>query len=119
SDLRLTSRQVSVNLKPITASRWFKWDLTYTRLDAREKFNGFTSTVGNPLDRDWGPILQAGHHTVQLGWSDLPISDLLFVSATVRETTGARFTPTIAGDVNGDGSSFNDRAFIFDPTSAD
>ena len=33
--------------------------------------------------------------------------------------TGTPFTPTIAGDVNGDGYS-NDRAFVFDPaTTAD
>ena len=29
--------------------------------------------------------------------------------------SGLPFTPTIAGDVNGDGYASNDRAFIFDP----
>jgi hypothetical protein len=31
--------------------------------------------------------------------------------------SGTPYTPTIIGDVNGDGSSFNDRAFVFDPAS--
>jgi hypothetical protein len=32
----------------------------------------------------------------------------------VRAMSGLRYTPTVGGDVNGDGS-FNDRAFVFDP----
>ena len=38
SDLRLRARQFNVNLKPVTANPRLKWELTYTLLDAREKF---------------------------------------------------------------------------------
>ena len=34
--------------------------------------------------------------------------------------SGAPYTPIVSGDINGDGSSRNDRAFIFNPaTTAD
>jgi hypothetical protein len=40
------------------------------------------------------------------------------VSWTGGFQSGVRFTPTVAGDVNGDGGFFNDRAFVFAPTGA-
>jgi hypothetical protein len=114
SDLRLESRQLSINLKPVTANPRLKWELTYTLLDAREKFNGFTSTVGNPFSTEWGDLMQQGHHSIDVLWRDFPILDVVYVTAAVRMLSGPRYTPMISGDVNGDGVS-NDRAFIFDP----
>src|SRR5262249_22663932 len=55
-----------------------------------------------------------GRHTVTLRWSDFPIFDVVYFSAAVQAASGQRYTPMIAGDVNGDGLS-NDRAFVFDP----
>jgi hypothetical protein len=119
SDLRVNTRQLTANLKPVTASGWLKWDLTYTLQDVREQFYGFTSTVGNPFDTYWGPRLEGGRHAVSLAWRDFPIFDVVYLSANVAVTSGQKYTPMIAGDVNGDGSA-NDRAFIFDPaTTAD
>jgi carboxypeptidase family protein len=117
SDLRVDSHQLTVNLKPVTANARLKWDLTYTLLDSREKFYGFTSTVGNPFDTYWAPLLQGGRHTVTLGWSDFPVFDIVFVSVALRFMSGPRYTPMIGGDVNGDGY-LNDRAYVFRPTSA-
>jgi hypothetical protein len=114
SELRLDSRLLSVNLKPVTANRFLKWNLTYTLLDADQTFHGFSSTVGNPFDIERGPSLQGGRQRVSLSWSSIPIFDLLYVSAVVRIASGTPYTPRIAGDVNGDGAS-NDRAFIADP----
>jgi hypothetical protein len=114
SDLKVSSRQVSANLKPVTANAMLKWDLTYTLLDARETFYGFSSTVGNPLDVQWGPHLQGGRHAVLLRWSDFPVFDIVYVTAAVQLMSGQRYTPMIGSDVNGDGS-LNDRAYIFDP----
>jgi hypothetical protein len=117
SDLRQESRQLNVNVKPVTANAMLKWDATYTRLDVREQLYGFTSTVGNPLDTFWGPHLQGGRNTVTLRWSDFPVFDFVFVTAGIQFSSGQQYTPMIAGDVNGDGLS-NDRAFIVDPATA-
>ena len=114
SDLREDARQISINLKPVTANPRLKWDLTYTLLDAREKFNGFSSTVGNPFGEEWGRLTQPGRQSIDVAWRDYPIFDVVYVTAAVRMMSGARYTPMISGDVNGDGVS-NDRAFVFDP----
>ncbi|MEP6496131.1 MAG: hypothetical protein ABJF01_25885, partial [bacterium] len=114
SDLRLDARQLVVNVKPVTASAFLKWDLTYSLLDARESFYGFTSTAGNPFDIDRGPHLQGGRHTVTMRWSDFPIFDVVYLTAGLQLMSGQQYTPMVAGDVNGDGT-LNDRAFVFDP----
>jgi hypothetical protein len=118
SDLRVNSQQLVVNLKPVTANRRLKWDLTYALLDAHEKLYGFTSTAGNPFETFWSPRAQNGRHAVSLTWTDFPVFDFLYVSANLRLFSGQRYTPMIGGDVNGDGY-LNDRAFIFDPATAD
>ena len=114
--LRVSSRQVSINLKPVTANPMLRWDATYTLLDAHETFNGFSSTAGNPFDVQSGRSLQQGRHTLTVQWSDFPFFDVVYVSAGLRVMSGARFTPLIAGDVNGDGA-LNDRAFIANPSA--
>ena len=63
-----------------------------------------------------GPGLFGGRHTFSLAWYDFPIFDVVYVSAVARVASGARYTPMIAGDVNGDGM-LNDRAFIVDPSA--
>ena len=117
SGLRVSSRQVSVNLKPVTANPMLRWDATYTLLDAHESFNGFSSTAGNPFDVQSGRSLQQGRHTITLQWNDFPFFDVVYVSAVLRVMSGQRFTPLVAGDVNGDGA-LNDRAFIANPAAA-
>lgn len=117
SNLRVDTRQLSVNLKPVTANPYLKWDATYTLTDSYERLSGFTSTAGNPFDTFWSPNDLPGRHMVQLSWSDVPIRDLMYVTMAVRVASGARYTPMIAGDVNGDGYQ-NDRAFVFDPATA-
>ncbi|HTE47765.1 MAG TPA: carboxypeptidase-like regulatory domain-containing protein [Gemmatimonadaceae bacterium] len=114
SDLKVSSKQVSVNLKPVTANAMLKWDATYTLLNARESFYGFTSTVGDPFAISSGPHLQGGRHAVTLRWSDFPLFDIVYVTAGVQLSSGQKYTPMIGNDVNGDGS-LNDRAFVFDP----
>lgn len=116
SGLRVPSRQLNVNLKPITANRFLHWEATYTLLDAHETFTGFTSTAGNPFRVESGRSLQGGRHTVYLRWYDFPIRDLVYVTAYARFMSGERFTPLVANDINGDGM-VNDRAFIADPAS--
>ncbi|HEX4681614.1 MAG TPA: hypothetical protein VH277_02830, partial [Gemmatimonadaceae bacterium] len=116
SDLHVRARELTVNLNQVTANPWLKWDFTYTALDAQEQRLGFSSTTGSPFETFWSPRQQAGKHTVTLKWVDLPLFDLMYVTAGVRLFSGQRYTPMIAGDVNGDGY-VNDRAFVFDPRS--
>lgn len=117
SGLRTNSRLLSVNVKPVTANRWLKWDLTYSHLGIDQTFYGFSSTVGNPFDIQAGPSLQGGRHRISLLWRSLPFFDLVYVTAGIQALSGARYTPRIIGDVNGDGAS-NDRAYIVDPALA-
>lgn len=114
SNLRVDARQLTVNLKPVTANPYLRWDLSYTLLDRYEKLNGFTTTAGDPRDVAWYPSQFGGRHTFALFWSNLPVRDLVYLTASVQVASGQRYTPMIAGDVNGDGYA-NDRAFIFDP----
>jgi hypothetical protein len=118
SDLRLASKQLTVNVKPVTANPMLRWQATYTLLDTRQGFSGFTNTAGNPFDLQSGPSLRAARHTVQLQWSDFPIFDLVYLTAQVQLLSGQRYTPMVASDVNGDGVQ-NDRAFIPDAFTGD
>ncbi|HEY6828612.1 MAG TPA: carboxypeptidase-like regulatory domain-containing protein [Gemmatimonadaceae bacterium] len=118
SDLGNHSRTATVNVKPITASPWLQWDLTYSWLEVREQYYGFSSTTGDPFATQWGGQPRAPKHTVDLRWTNVPLFDLFYVTTVVRAQSGVRFTPMVASDVNGDGA-INDRAFIFDPRSTD
>ncbi len=40
------------------------------------------------------------------------------MTSIARLTSGSHYTPIVAGDINGDGSSRNDRAFMFNPATA-
>ncbi len=115
SDLATRSEQVSINLKPITANAKFRWDATYTFLDVREQSFGFASTAGDPFAIAWGQRPQTSRHAFNLRWSDFPLFDVLYVTASAFVASGERFTPMVATDVNGDGAN-NDRAFIPDPS---
>jgi hypothetical protein len=114
SDLAIHSRELRVNLKPVTADLRFKWDLTYTLLDVREQYRGFASTAGDPFAVAWGAQPQTPRHTVDLRWTDFPLFDLIYLTTVIRATSGPRFTPFVASDINGDGV-VDDRAFVFDP----
>jgi len=118
SDLGIHSRTATVNVKPISASSWLQWDLTYSWLEVREQYYGFSSTTGDPFAIQWGAQPQAPKHTIDLRWLNLPLFDLFYLTAVVRGQSGVRFTPMVASDVNGDGAS-NDRAFIFAPRAGD
>jgi hypothetical protein len=117
SDLRTQSRQVTVNLKPVTANPRLRWEATYTLLDVRQQFFGFSSTVGDPFAIDWGPSTQAARHLASVRWSDFPIFDLVYVTTFVQALSGERFTPMIASDVNGDGIPCGHRSQATSSTS--
>src|SRR5262249_17283409 len=65
----------------------------------------------------WGTQPQTPRHAIDLRWTDFPIFDVVYVTTVLHATSGPRFTPLVASDVNGDGM-INDRAFVFDPSKS-
>ena len=82
----------------------------------QEQVRGFTSTVGNPLEVNWFRSANASRHQIvySLGYN---FFDAVRVTWNGNVRSGTLFTPTISGDVNGDGYS-NDRAFVPNPSTA-
>ncbi|MGH7584192.1 MAG: hypothetical protein ACREL5_13300, partial [Gemmatimonadales bacterium] len=65
----------------------------------------------------WAPSGNERRHNFQLSiqW---PITPALELTSTASLTSGSHYTPIVAGDINGDGSSRDDRAFIYNPLDA-
>jgi hypothetical protein len=116
SDLRSESRQLTLQLSPAQFSTRLTWSASYVYSNIREKYRGFSSTVANPFDEQWGRASFDSRHQIvySIGYN---FWDAVRVSWFGQFRSGSPFTPVIAGDVNGDGYS-NDRAFIFDPKAA-
>jgi hypothetical protein len=114
SDLKSESYQVTMRLAPVRFSSSFSWSTWYSHTRVREQFRGFNSTVGNPLDVAWGRSASTPH---QIGYSlGYNFFDFLRVNWFGQFRSGMRYTPMVAGDINGDGNP-NDRAFIFSPAA--
>jgi Carboxypeptidase regulatory-like domain len=116
SDLESQSRQLTFRLSPSTFSSSLTWSLSYVYSNVREQFRGFNSTVGNPLDVEWGRSSFDSRHQLvyNVGYN---FFDFVRVNWFGSFRSGSPFTPMIAGDVNGDGYQ-NDRAFVFSPSTA-
>jgi hypothetical protein len=116
SDLQSEAKQLTVSLRPLSFSSTLSWSLSYVLADAREEYRGFSSTAGNPLDEAWGRSSFDSRHQIvyQFVYNAL---DFVRVGWFGTFRSGTPYTPMISGDVNGDGYS-NDRAFIFDPSTA-
>lgn len=114
SDLESESRQLSLRLSPTSFSSGLTWSLSYVYSNVREQFRGFNSTAGNPLDKQWSRASMDSRHqfVYNVGYN---FFDFVRVNWFGSFRSGTPFTPTIAGDVNGDGY-LNDRAFIFSPS---
>ncbi|MGQ0649039.1 MAG: carboxypeptidase regulatory-like domain-containing protein [Gemmatimonadaceae bacterium] len=117
SDLRSESRQLRVSLSPATFNSRYSWSLSYVHSNVREQVRGFNSnTVGNPFDLEWARSNFDARHQIQYSLN-YNAFDLVRVNWFGNVRSGAPFTPLVAGDVNGDGFG-NDRAFVFDPATA-
>jgi hypothetical protein len=116
SDLRSETKQLRLGLFPASFTQKLSWSLNYTLADVREQYRGFTSTAGDPRDVAWSRGGGESRHAVNysIGYNFL---DAVRINWFGQFRSGSPFTPSIAGDVNGDGYS-NDRAFVFDPSSA-
>ena len=116
SDLTSQTRQLSVTFAPYTIiAPKIRWSLSYSYLNMTQEYRGFSSTTNNPLDIAWNTASQPRH---DVGYSlSYNFRNALTFTWGGRLTSGQRFTPMIAGDVNGDARA-NDRAFVFAPTAA-
>ena len=116
---RSHTTQLSAGLESYTpwggaATMWY----TYTSV--RDVTNGFaalegstTNTAGDPRADNWGARDFTATHIVQVE-SSQRIARGVTLNVIARLSSGVPFTPTVAGDINGDGLD-NDRAFVFDP----
>ena len=117
SDLNSRSAQGSVRLSPTNFSTNFSWSMSYTYSNVREQFRGFTSTAGDPLAVNWSRSTFDSRHqlTYNLSYNAF---DFIRLGWFGQFRSGTPFTPTIGGDVNGDGFG-NDRAFVFNSATSD
>src|SRR5262249_9138581 len=102
SDLESRTAQLQLRLSPIfrTPTK-FGWNLAYTYQRIREEVSGFSSTADNPLDVFWSPSGQGAHSfNYSLRYR---LFDAVNISWSGSLRSGSAFTPTIGGDVNGDG----------------
>jgi hypothetical protein len=113
SDLESESRQLSLRLAPTRFSTNFSWNLSYVWSDVRERTRGFGSTAGNPLATEWSRSAFSSRHQIVYNIA-YNFFDWVRANWYGSFRSGTPFTPTVAGDINGDGYS-NDRAFVFDP----
>lgn len=117
SDLQSTSQQVTVGLSGVIG-RAIQLSLSYTWQHARNELTGLRggNTAANPNVAEWATSDFQRTHSM-LATITYPLSQSLEITSIARATSGTPFTPTVAGDVNGDGSR-DDRAFIFAPGTA-
>jgi len=91
--------------------------LTYVAAQVRARENGADrNTGGDPRAFEWaaGDLDTRHQIQVQTSWSSQHVALSLFSNTL----SGLPYTPIVGGDVNGDGFSGNDRAFVTRGTSA-
>jgi hypothetical protein len=127
SDLRNDAVQVTASIGGLTRrGALLNLSYTFSRVRDQSSFAGGSpvfaldapTTAGNPNLREWAASDQERRHQV-VGTATYPFTPALELTATARLLSGAPYTPIVSGDVNGDGGARNDRAFVFDPATAD
>jgi hypothetical protein len=118
SDLRSYRAQFQASLTPPNPllNRRLSLNLTYSLNAGRSESRGNSriGTTGDPYVKQWVPISNP-LHTFRLTsagrfWGfNFGLSTSLY--------SGIPLTPLVNGDINGDGSTSNDRAFIPDPAT--
>jgi len=78
---------------------------------------GGNQTAGDPNVYTWASSSNERRHNFQVNVS-WPITPAFELTTTGSIQSGSHYTPIVAGDINGDGSGRNDRAFIYDPMTA-
>ena len=116
SNRRSTTTQLLLQLSP----HWYD-DIAVLRLGylwshVRSLEGGWDrDAFGDPRALEWADAANDSRHQVQLevGYAWGALSATLWL----RAASGVPYTPLVDGDVNGDGNSGNDRAFVFAPPS--
>jgi hypothetical protein len=117
--------------KQITASmNWFNTrgssiSANYTMQFARDQGGGGGGgfggggnlNPGDPTEFLWARSSNERRHNIQVNFTKV-FSPTFEISAIGSMASGSRYSPTVSGDINGDGSR-NDLAFVFDPATAD
>jgi hypothetical protein len=113
SDLRSYVKQVTFYAIPNIPFKVGQLTVAYTYFDGQSRGRGFDqSTGGDPRAIESASNVSHHQFVVQLAH----LFKKVVVTAFVRAQSGYPFTPLVAGDINGDGSS-NDRAFVFNPAT--
>jgi hypothetical protein len=117
SDLRGNTKQATAYLIPNLPFSIGRLALSYTYSEASAQSRGFDfSTATDPRAVEWAAVAsQPKHQFVVQGTRS--VYKWIALTLSTKVSSGLRYTPTVSGDVNGDGWT-NDRAFIFDPGSA-
>lgn len=121
SGMKSRTGQLSTNLQ-LPGFRAGFTSLSYTFNRVLDQSNGYAlgaylpTTAGNPNTIQWGTSDLERRHQL-LATTFIPFSHGFDFTAIGRLLSGARYTPIVNGDVNGDGSR-NDRAFVPDASSA-
>jgi hypothetical protein len=128
SNLRSDTRQLTLGLNGVT-TKGILLNASYTLTSSFDQSQGFSqgsaqgfggtpgTTAGNPNILEWGRSDNARRHAL-LGTITYPIKPVLELTMIARATSGSYYSPLVGGDINGDGRSNNDRAFVFDPAAA-
>lgn len=116
SDLEAVSRQVTVYAIPNLPFRAGVYSVFYSIGDAHGDARGFDLGTGtDPRIVERAPLAFTPRHQFGVQGGKF-FFQKVWLSAFVRATSGIRYTPAVAADVNGDGTS-GDRAFVFDPAA--
>jgi hypothetical protein len=128
SNLHSDTKQLTFGLNGIT-TKGILLNASYTLTSSFDQSQGFSqgtvqgfggtpgSTAGNPNLSEWGRSDNARRHAL-LATITYPIKPVLEITAIARATSGSFYSPLVSGDINGDGRSNNDRAFVFNPADA-
>ncbi|GJG86684.1 hypothetical protein tb265_18650 [Gemmatimonadetes bacterium T265] len=124
SGLRSRNAQVTASLGGFT-SRGAIFNLSWTIARNRDQSSyafgppafGYQQTVtgGNPNVLAFAAADQDVRHNI-IGTATFPLNASFEVTGIGRLTSGSPYTPTVNGDVNGDGAR-NDAAFVFNPAT--
>ena len=122
SGLENETKKLTFNVSGTTNSQ-IVLNLAYTVMFARDQGGsggglggGGNQTAGDPNVYDWARSSNERRHNFQVSMQ-WPVTPALELAITGGIQSGSHYTPIVSGDVNGDGSGHNDRAFIFNPAA--
>ncbi len=124
SGLENKTKQITFSVSG-TTTKQISLSLNYTLMSAQDQGGsgggfggggGGNVTAGDPNLYEWATSSAQRRHNFQfqVSW---PITPTFELSTNIGLTSGQPYTPVVQGDINGDGSSRNDRAFVFNPAT--